>query len=230
MKNLYLSIAAILLSGTAFAQLQTGTKFAGLHAGASITKSDAYNKTTTYQLSPSIGYFLSDNVMLGLQGEYGKSIAASSHFLPGSGYNGYTYMLGEKNTRTYSIGLMSRYYLPVGGKVAFFVETVGGYAAAKSKVETLSDHVRYETDPNGQPAGNPWGVPTDSFQSSVSLEQKEVFGYGGLTPGITYFPKPKLGIELKANMISYLYSSNRGGQLDASFNLSKTSIGAGFYF
>jgi hypothetical protein len=228
MKNIYLTLVALLAAGSAFAQLQSGTMFAGLHAGGSITKSDAYHKTTTYKASPTIGYFLSDNVMLGLQGEYGKSVTTGGHISPsfGSGYTGYTAMVGEVSTSAYSVGLMTRYYIPVGGKVAFFAEAVGGYAA--TKVKSKVEQVKYESDPNGQPAGSHWGVPTESYQSST--ENKEIFGYGGITPGITYFPKPKLGLELKANMISYLYSSNRGGQVAASFNLSKASIGAGLYF
>jgi hypothetical protein len=232
MKNLYFTLVALLAASGAFAQLQSGTKFAGLHAGGSITKTDVFNKTTTYIVSPTLGYFLSDNVMIGLQGEYGKSVSASSRQMPayGSGYYGYTTTVGEVSTRAYSVGIMSRYYLPVGSKVAFFIESVGGYAAAKVKVKNQSAHVKYEPDPNGQTAGSPWGVPTDYYQASLTTENKEVFLYGGLTPGITYFPKPKLGLELKANMISYLYSYDRGGQVDASFNLSKASIGAGFYF
>ena len=146
MKNLYLTLAALLAASSAFAQLQSGTKFAGLHAGGSITKSDAYNKTTTYMASPTIGYFLSDNVMLGLQGEYGKSFIASGHNIPasGSGYTGYTTKVGETKTRAYSVGVMSRYYLPVGSKVAFFVESVAGFASAKVKIESQSAHVKYE--------------------------------------------------------------------------------------
>jgi hypothetical protein len=232
MKNLYFTLVAILATSGAFAQLQSGTKFAGLHASGSITKSDADNKTTTYMASPTIGYSLSDNIMIGLQGEYGKSVSASGHHAPasGSGYTGYTTKVGETTTRAYSVAVMTRYYFPVGGKVAFFVESVAGYAAAKVKIEYQSAHVKYELDPNGQPMGSHWGTPIDSYESSTSMKSKEEFLYGGITPGIAYFPKPKLGLELKANIISYLYNPDRGSQVEASFNLSKTSIGAGFYF
>jgi hypothetical protein len=238
MKKISFSIVAILLSGTAFAQLQTGTRFAGLHAGAGISKENALNKTTSYEVAPTVGYFLTNNLMVGIQGGYGRSVTEETRQVPsgGSGFNGYTNMASTVKTTAYSAGATARYYLPVVEKFAFFVESGAGYSKAKVKVDYQSEQYT-STDPNGQPAGNYWGTPSDYWgapgdynQASNSQSLAQDFFYGTIAPGMVYFPTSRIGVELRANMINYIYSSDRGSQVQAAFNLSKANVGLGFYF
>jgi opacity protein-like surface antigen len=234
MKKLYFSIVAILLSGTAFAQLQTGTKFAGLHAGASLSKESAFNKTTSYEIAPTAGYFLTNKLMVGIQGGYGRTVTEENRQVlagasSGSGFTSYTIMARSAKTTAYSAGVTARYYLPVVDKFAFFVESGAGYSKAKVKVDYQSEQYT-SPDPNGQPAGNHWGAPGYYNQASNSQRLVQDFLYGSIAPGMVYFPTPKIGVELRANMISYIYSPDNGSQVQAAFNLSKTNVGVGFYF
>lgn len=69
--------------------------------------------------------------------------------------------------------------------------------------------------------------------------------YAGFAPGLVFFPKPNLGIELKAKIISYTHGIGKGPNQDpilftydqnseknliVNFSLASTSIGVGYYF
>lgn len=209
MKTTTILLAAmLLLSGNAFAQLQSGTKFAGLQAGAGFSKSGTDGKTTSFQLAPIAGYFLSDNLMVGLSGEYSRSVYEQNQ------QPGYSSMLftSNSNTTSYSAGPVARCYLPVGGKVAFFAEALAGYTVKKTKSEYMTmEHY------NGH-----------SYQSTEKT--KEQYLYGSLGPGMVFFPVPKVGIELKMRMLSYIHNGASGSDIRTAFSLSKTMLGAGFYF
>lgn len=229
MKKTSFLLAAILLTGTAFAQVQSGSKFVGMHAGASLSKPDAFNKTTTYHASPSIGYFLTPHLMIGISGGYAHSVNEQQRQQAGTGYNSYYNYAGTVKTTSWNVGPIARYYVPVGEKFAFFAESAFGLSSAKVKAE--SNAVYYSGDgQGGQPAGSPWGVPTGGAQISSSQEMKQGFLYGSLAPGVVFFPTPRIGVELKASMINYLYNGETGSQAEARFSLSDTSIGLGFYF
>lgn len=231
MKKIYFLIFGLLLAGSAAAQLQTGSKFIGLHAGASLSKEDAFSKTISYEVAPSIGYFLTNKLMIGLQGGYGSSVTEQHRQVPsGGGFNSYTNMASHVKTTAFSAGITARYYLPVVEKFAFFVESSEGYARAKVEAEYQTEHYSYTPDPNGQPNGSHWGAPDGYAQSSSTQSRKQSFLYGNIAPGMVFFPTSRVGVELKANMINYIYTPDSGSQVQAAFNLNNTNMGVGFYF
>lgn len=222
----------LLVASTAMAQLQTGTKFIGMHAGASLTKSDPYNKTTTYHGSPSLAYFISPNVAIGVHGGYLRSTSEQqgAQVTNGGGYTTYYAFAGLAKTTAWNVGTMARYYLPVGERLSFFLENGSGLAKAKIRVDYAALQTHWGPVQEGVPAGSPWGVPTEGGQVNGYNERQQGHVYSNIAPGLVFFATPKLGLELKADMVQFLYNKDLGLQAEAGFNLSKTSIGVGFYF
>jgi hypothetical protein len=231
MKTSFL-IMLLLVAGTAMAQLQTGTKFIGMHAGASLTKTDPYNKTTTYHGSPTLAYFISPKVAIGLHGGYLRSTGEQQGMQVGigNGYTSYYAFASLVKTTAWNVGTMARYYMPVGERFAFFLENGSGLTVAKVRMDYAALQTQGEPVQGGDPAGSPWGVPTEGGQVSGYNERQQGYVYGNIAPGLVFFATPKLGLELKADMVQLLYNKDLGLQAEAGFNLSKTSVGVGFYF
>jgi hypothetical protein len=119
----------------------------------------------------------------------------------------------KTNTINFGAGAFARYYKKIGDRFSFFVNGNMLYNHQISKTESTSS--KQEKQAN-----------------SINL---------GFSPGLVYFPSPKLGIEVLFGNINYTYTSsvnktvsyknhdNRGGY---GLNLSPSSLylGMNYYF
>ncbi|MCB2380196.1 outer membrane beta-barrel protein [Hymenobacter sp. BT635] len=165
-------------------------------------------KSSEFRFSPSVGYFLNDNLALGL------SLGYSSERRP------YTTSSPSPNnpsreeldpTRTIQVGPYVQYYKMLSEQFGVVGTLGGGYQSLK----------RYDYINNG---------PMGGIQIS---EQKASGFYAGLTPGIIFFPVPKLGISasiggLGYDRLNYDYPTNTGGSAPSDFEASSSVFGANF--
>lgn len=122
-------IASIVLFGfvmiEADAQTAAGNFLIGGTGGISRSKShvatgiSTLGPSTTFTITPTVGYFAVTNFMVGVQGNY------LHNWMNQSGVKG--------RTNSFTIGPIFRYYVPFGGKFAVFPEATAAYYKTVSK-------------------------------------------------------------------------------------------------
>jgi hypothetical protein len=232
-----LALGALVLSatlGTAQAQTKSGTLLLSGNINYSSTTSSSkpvglpfnpmLNSETTQQqlgFTPQAGYFVADNLVLGL-----SLTGVSSRQFESQGYyanntqNTYLTATREVKDKGMAYGPFVRYYHMVGDKAGFF----GQLTAARLTSTSVTTY-------------NP------AYQGFTSYEQKETGGFGSLTPGFVYFPTAKFGLELTLGSLSYLASTIKPQNLatgqpnsetkrstfEAGFGLQYLTVGAAFH-
>ena len=184
---LFLSVGIV----SAQAQISAGTTLLSGSIGynRASTKSEAAlpnaqpieTKQQQFDFSPTVGYFLVDNLVVGLNGSITTTKKDEQTYR--DPYTGYGYFSPEVRTRTLSGGAFARYYKFVGDKVAFYGQVGAGYSNT------------YYPQGVAGPFSNP------------SSERVEGF-YANLLPGIIFFPINKLGLELSLPGASYNRTTN----------------------
>ncbi len=207
------------------AQIESGTKYIGGTIGGSARTTTSDYKTSSFNVQPSVGYFLNSNWMIGLSTEYNVTNAENYATIYIGGYNQHAVTYSLKST-VIKLGPAVRYYYHVSDRFSLFGEGSIGVILVKDK--HTAENVEFYSDPN------PY------YRGTTTISKYEKLRVG-LAPGIVYFPTPRIGIELKANVMSYqtnlsdektqaLFSISNKSEFNATFNLASTSIGAGFYF
>lgn len=128
MKKITLILACVTLACTSYAQTVSGSKALG--GGISYTSTsdtDFYEGSVTQSqlaFSPSFGYFVSDNIMVGGSVGLGVSKISETDFTP------------ERKTTTFSLGPFARYYIHTSNEsFAFF----GQFAVLFGSGKTTQD-------------------------------------------------------------------------------------------
>ena len=206
-----LAAALLLSAGAAQAQLSAGHILVGGDAGYTSNHPDDQDatldtKTTTGSFSPRIGYFIKDNLAIGLDIQYHGTKEVKDE--NDTSVDGTVLKTTTTNTSAL-IGPFVRYYKPVGEKAAFFGHLNLGFGGEKQKTE-LSGRDK----------------PTDA-----ALLPKDV-KYGNvnvaLRPGFAYFPTKHFGFELTTNAIALGYNNRKLKDL-ASGQKAEDFTSNGFY-
>ncbi|WP_019946366.1 outer membrane beta-barrel protein [Hymenobacter aerophilus] len=212
---------ALLLSAatlSAQAQISAGTKLLTGSINYNQGKSEdnstgTYNqaserKAKSFFFNPSVGYFVADNLALGVEGglSLGRSTTDRSYNVPvGGGFAGqFSREESEERTRTLSGGLFGRYYKFLGEKVALYGQLGGGYQNTYSSRQILSQNVPFCS------SGRQEGV------------------YANLLPGVVFFPTNKLGLELQLQGISYSRLTEKNSGNSSVFNYTSSNFNFGF--
>jgi len=138
MKKQLLSIALLLASLTSFAQLEQGKLLLGGRIGVSSARPNTVNggtsvdgvKTTSYFITPAVGYFIAENFALGLNigfGGYTEKTPA----------NAGTPSLKDRNPY-FLVGPFGRYYKKFGDNFAIFGQAAVDFRFGKNKDESYS--------------------------------------------------------------------------------------------
>ncbi|BDD03297.1 outer membrane beta-barrel protein [Aureibacter tunicatorum] len=179
MKKLFLLAAGLFLSATSFAQIEKGKVSLGGTVGFSISESSMINydyymdevsteKTQLFQLLPSFGYFVSDNVSLGVT--TGVMFEKSSQ--KGSEV--------EYKDRIIAFGPTVRYYKMINENFGFFGQGQFLYTSTQSWASNInaSGHDSDKLKINGLRIGITPGI-TYFVSKSVALEAS--YGFFGYT-------------------------------------------------
>lgn len=222
MKKILCGIALMGSSTAAQAQISAGTTLFSGSIGYSSQKTENSStipnsvnleaKSEQFDFSPSVGYFLANNLALGVNAGAILSREQTEDYR--DPYSNYYVMGIDRKTRTLSGGIFARYYTFVGDKVALYGQLGGGY-----------QNVYIAGYQNGQ-----------NYNYSNRLQGF----YANLTPGIVFFPINRLGLELMFRGANYTRLTDKdedGRYEDRStssgfnfgFGLSDLRLGASFY-
>ena len=232
MKKQFLLLA--LLGGTATAaQAQSAIAAGTISLGGSIGYSSSTGKTSysagntsftdegkrsQFSLVPTVGYFLADNLAIGLSLSYqAYSNAGSTYRTNSPGTN-----RAELDPATViQVGPYVQYYKMLSDQFGVLGTLNGGYQSTRD--------LEYSSDRN----------------SAVVQETKASGLYAGLTPGIIFFPIPKFGISaaiggLGFSRLNYDYPTNSGtvpggyertqSDFGLTFGLDQLKFGGTYYF
>ena len=137
MKKIILSAIAISTFGFASAQETESTAAKGFNNGdAVITGSVGFSsqktgdmKSNSFTLTPAVGFFVSDNIMIGGQLGYTSTTEDQDIFNDGDLY--------EVKTNAFEVGAFGRYYATPKSDFSLFAELGIAYATAKQEVESF---------------------------------------------------------------------------------------------
>lgn len=219
---LFLSIGTL----SAQAQISAGTKLltgAINYSQGNTDDNSAGNYNSTYErkarsfyVNPSLGYFVADNLAIGVEGGLSLSKTITDRSSGGGFGNQFFREELEEKTRMLSGGLFGRYYRFIGDKVALYGQLGGGYQNTY-----FTNQLRQQGD---------------TFSGSGRQEGI----YANLLPGVVFFPTNKLGLELQLQGMSYSrLTEKRSGNSSASdytssgfnfgFGLSSLRVGISLY-
>lgn len=164
------------------AQTEKGKTIVGGTIGYSNDKNNndhVDSKQTTFTLLPSIGYFIKDNLALGLGIGYSSVTANTSEKSE--------FLMNQKNkTDNFIVSPFIRHYVNISDQFKFFSQLSVPMRWGNVKTEVGS----------GNPAVN--YVPGSSYKtSSIGVS---------IAPGLAYFPTRRIGIQLSVDGLSYFWN------------------------
>lgn len=219
MKKLFLSLALVAAGVAAQAQIGSGSLMLGGSLGFSSTGGGETKVTpggggasvtndltarSNWNFSPTIGYFLNDNLAVGLRLGLGGTNRAQVTTTDGK---------TTENISSFDLGveLFGRYYKELGSSFYFFVDGGLGFTSASwtDKTQDGLDKLK------------------DDDKNSISTIGLNV------APGVAFFPTEKWGIDLTLNRLvgfNMNSSSREAATGGAKMETSTTDfgIGAGF--
>jgi len=231
MKKTFL-IFSILSSGLIYSQIERGTFLLGPSFNYSQNGNNnqpedptAYTqsgKSGAFNSALRLGYFVTNNIAVGVLGGYGSSFSNGESKNSSSVNPGYV----QKSNSTInlsSFGLFARTYkLFNENRFGFFCQLDGVYQIGNSKTTYTDDQsgVSQSSNTNGNVTG-------------INL---------GLRPGVVYFITKRIGIEGMVGNLSYNHqtqqnysngqktSKNSTNTLNTNFGLNSFYLGVNFYF
>lgn len=247
MKKILLLASLILSSQTIFAQLEKGMIAIGLTSNFSTTKrtDDATSpgfsntsyveKNTSYSLSPTISYFLSNRFALGIQVGYAgyQTINENTEYDLSINEKDYSYTKTTSNGT--NISPYVKYYFPLSDQVYFLLK--GSYSTTFSTGKTSGYNENTVYNVNGDvisiTKSNEYGPNKTNTVDMIV----------GISPGMLFMPTKKIGLEFSlGNLIAYNSSianttNSIGGGTSKSttsslefFNFNTLNIGTGIYY
>ncbi|MBP9689445.1 MAG: outer membrane beta-barrel protein [Bacteroidia bacterium] len=189
MKKLILSLAFVAAGAGAFAQIGQGSLMLGGNLGFSsggggeikatgggvADKTTELTSTSDWNFSPSVGYFLTDNIAIGVRLGLGGTNRGQATAADGTTKENYS-------SFDFSAELFGRYYMEVATNLYFFGDAGLGFGSS-SWTDRVSDAATSQT------------AFKDSDKNSFS-------GFGiNIAPGLAFFPSEKWGIDFTLNRI-----------------------------
>lgn len=212
MKKIFAAALLCLLGSGAYAQTSTGSVELSGSIGFStstidLSSSSSDQKFTNFRVEPSVGYFVADNLAVGVSLSYTSSKRQHENY-----YGNDFEVKAEERVNTYFVAPYIRKYFPLGEKVA--LHTTGSLGLGKSYSKTEYDHQMY----------------TD-FESETRVLK------AAINPGITFFPTQNIGVSANFGSLYYLTSKNEqpGNETkiknsEFNFDLSSGTFGLGFSY
>ncbi|SDA80957.1 Outer membrane protein beta-barrel domain-containing protein [Algoriphagus alkaliphilus] len=178
-KLLVLILAVGFWSIESKAQMQKGSWI--MEGSAGFERSRSYfpntdeksNPVSGFSLHPKAGYFVSDNLAIGVSGLLGNTLNRNKDF-----DQNIPYQFKKSNQFTYGAGVFIRKYMPINESLSFFSEVGSEFSWVKNRVVF------------NEPAGE-----------EASQYRKTVSAQGIL--GLQYLISSKLGVHIQTNLIQY---------------------------
>lgn len=215
MKKLLLLAAFVGVASFASAQTSSGSIMVGGSLGFGSGKSEASNSGTTvdgpklsnFNISPAVGYFIMDNIAVGLRIGYGSNKSTQENYL---GVNGDERV--DKNSN-FTVSPFARYYMEMGDKAGIFVDGAIDIGSGKTTTEITTGGTTNSTEPT-----------SSSFGVNIR-------------PGVYWFVTDKIGLEGTFGSLGWNQNKTDDGANPAtetkasSFGLNlNTGFAVGFHY
>lgn len=145
------------------------------------------NKTNRFSFNPKAGYFLSDNVLIGITVGFSTE-KGNQYIITNNGSNINYLENGDSKSTSISPGIFSRYYFSPKNKFSIFTELTLGYMWNETKIQSSGFIIFDPNFPN-------------LIDSTLELREKGFFGK--FSPGISYFISDSFALEASLGLISY---------------------------
>lgn len=208
MKKRFLAVLpmVLLLSFTAFAQLEKGTILLGGGVGYSSSTSlaESYVATdreftnSTFNFSPDFGFFFQPKWVVGLS----LPISGSNQKTSSLSTSGSETLQNESTSNSFGLAPFVRKYFSVSEAFSFYAQAKVGFYQFKS------ESINYSTSGN-----------------STNTSESSGVGFNA-TAGMSYFPKNWLGINLSVSPLSFSTGSSQ--QESSESSLDQESSGFSF--
>lgn len=207
MKKLLLKILALFTISSTFAQTNQGQINVGASSNLSFTFQNGNIEfdgedigdipdITTFEFSPQIGYFVVDNLLLGL----GTSIS-SEKFSTENEFSNF-----EDKSTTFAIGPLLRYYF-LNENIKPYLQ--GSIAYATNKIESKSE---FDSD--------------FGFENTETIEQKQNGFAFGFDAGVAFFLNKVISLDLGVGYARTSLSPNNGDDGEEDVKSKSNIIGA----
>ncbi|MBF9254441.1 outer membrane beta-barrel protein [Pontibacter sp. 172403-2] len=199
MKHILITALLALLGTGALAQTSQGTVTlsGGLSISSSSSGTDENNKNReiSFSITPKVGYFIADNLELGISSTY--RAAKFNTNLPG--YKSVT------KEHSQAIGTYLKKYFMLGDKVAVHATANLNYVTTRQKASSTTF----------QDIGS---------QTSETFSDLDYFGLN-FSPGITFFPTEKIGLGASFGNVGYGYRTESNRSESDSSKSNSSNIG-----
>jgi hypothetical protein len=210
-------LAAVLMAATAvYPQTEKGKMLVGGQAnffGSTNSILSSFNdyerNTIGFQLNPGFGYFISNNLAIGLNTDFGFTKSDIIRKYPGQIPSEST---EETKTSGYGGGGFARYYQSISNNFFFFVNGGISYTKKTERIELANNDPAYI-----YPVENP-----------ASQEIHSNTYYLDISPGLVYFATPKLGIQSTFSRVYYRNSSSENKSLPSDNHRNTSHFGLEF--
>ncbi|MBY0427345.1 MAG: outer membrane beta-barrel protein [Cytophagales bacterium] len=223
-------ISFLFVSLHSSAQIEKGTWMIGGDVSVSSrssstkdTSSSSSYKSTSVNLLPFVGFFLTKNLLVGgsLGYNYSSYNTESSYSYRNQGVNYYSNNLQKYQSQNLQFGGIVAYYIPIHEKIYFST-----YLNLSYIQPLYSFQQNMQTQFNGS---------SYSYGNSDNNKVTEGSISGTLQPGFTFFITQKLALEVNLGILSYSngFSSDSrrsGTSSNSSFNFGINSISLGIRY
>lgn len=210
---------------TANAQTEKGRSFINGAIGFSSNKNESNStgfspsdqKSTTFFVVPRFGYFVANNLVVGLGLGYTQNKNTSSSYTINS--SNIVFYKQKAVQRNLSVGPFLRKYVDIVDKFKFFAQVNAGVGLGKAENEVVYNAQSYGTS---------------------NTSNKFTSYNAALSPGFAFFPSKRWAIEFSFTLLGYNKSKPKDGSEDVdlitneSFTFATSSfnpsIGFNFHF
>lgn len=232
MKKFLLILLAFSTLMSGYSQTEKGKMFLGGQfnlSGNTNSLSDTLsrydNHSLNFAITPNFGYFIADNLALGVSLDFGVDHSNNHYENTNLATLFRTKSNSINNSYTYGIGGFARYYVNITDHFKFYVNGGLKYSHQTDKRTSFNNY------------------PGDLNSPSIKYYQEFQLSFITLevTPGLVYFVTPRLGLQANFGNLSLRHSrskditssnNNYYRSNDYGFNLnpSTLSIGLNYYF
>lgn len=247
MKKIMFVAGLLFCSQTIFAQLEKGMIAVGLTSSfntgknedesntPSFSSTNYTTKTTSYNIAPTMSYFLTNRFAIGLSvgyAGYKTTVENTSNDLSANTKDlDYTKTISNGTT----ISPYVKYYFPLSDHFNFLIKGSVNTTFSTGNTSGYSEH----TDFDG--AGNVLNISRSNEYGPNKTNTVDM-GFG-ISPGVLFMPGKKIGLEFSlGNVVAYnsrtaKTTNNTGGGTSKAttsglqfFNFNTVSIGTGIYY
>jgi len=180
-------------------------------------------KNSSFQFNPNFGYFIKDNLAVGLSMNLGYS--TSSQTYENSYNNTITKTTSTTNGLSYGFGVFARQYLKIADKFMFYINESVSLILSNNETKRTNSDAGYNFSSN-------YPATEENKKNDINLS---------VTPGLIYFLTPKLGLQTSFGNIYFNKSNstdknlnfdnhNNSSNYGINLNSSTFYLGLNYYF